>query len=85
MSGHTLAPVSGPKEPIVGLLDSSILPLRFQNLDQVRPRGAVGRCFRPRCAWWCPIVRVVGGQGPPGGGRLRAGEPYPAHRGGVAP
>ena len=37
-NGYTLAPVSGPKEQIPGLLDSSLLPLRFGDLDQVRDR-----------------------------------------------
>lgn len=35
-NGYTLPAVSGPKEVITGLLDSSLLPLRFGDLDQVR-------------------------------------------------
>lgn len=34
-NGHTLTPVCGPKEQVHGLLDSSLLPLRFGDLDQV--------------------------------------------------
>ena len=41
-NGYTLAPVSGPKEQITGLLDSSLLPLRFGDLDQVREREMRG-------------------------------------------
>ena len=33
--GHTLAPVSGPKEVVTGLLDSTLLSQRFADLDQV--------------------------------------------------
>jgi len=33
---HTLHPVSGPKDPVGGLLDNNIYPTRFMNLDQAR-------------------------------------------------
>jgi len=41
-NGHTLHPVSGPKESVGGLLDNNIYPSRFAGLDQVRGRAREG-------------------------------------------
>jgi hypothetical protein len=43
---YTLPPVSGPKETISTLLDNTIYPSRFANLDQASLRRRQKKIFR---------------------------------------